>query len=132
MKRRSAMNLRSTNPNAIGMKQVMFKNRVAKQGTIEDFLEFPLFLFYKCGNSAKYSKYETGVLIYIHIGKRLRQYLYRILDKTVLQVFEFSRQFKTIQLVESYTKNKVLQKIQEKSNQCEHFNTKGNHIKALK
>ena len=55
MKRRSAMNLRSTNPNAIGMKQVMFKN----------FLKFPLFLFYKCGKSAKYSKYETGVLIYI-------------------------------------------------------------------
>ena len=96
-------------------------------------MKFPLFLFYKCGNSAKYSKYETGVLIYIHIGKRLRQYLYRILDKTVLQVlFEFSRQFKTIQLVESYTKNKVLQKTQEKSNYCEHFNTKGNHIKALK
>ena len=65
MKRRSAMNLRSTNPNAIGMKQVMFKNRVEKQGIIEDFLNFPLFLFYKCGNSAIYSKYETGVLIYI-------------------------------------------------------------------
>ena len=41
MKRRSAMNLRSTNPNAIGMKQVMFKNRVRKQGTIEDFFEIP-------------------------------------------------------------------------------------------
>ena len=41
MKRRSAMNLRSTNPNAIGMKQVMFKNRVEKQGTIEDFFEIP-------------------------------------------------------------------------------------------
>ena len=40
MKRRSAMNLRSTNPNAIGMKQVMFKNRV-KVGNNRRFFEIP-------------------------------------------------------------------------------------------
>ena len=42
MKRRSAMNLRSTNPNAIGMKQVMFKNRVNREvGNNRRFFEIP-------------------------------------------------------------------------------------------